>query len=239
MSFPKNIVLLHGWGASTKKLKPLADQLERFGWKVFLPKLPGFDMPSPEAVWGLEDYSDFITNKSDTFFKGKEYFILGHSFGGGIAIKSVLRDRKNMVSGIVLCANRGISRTSVFKRTIFLVMAKVGKVFLAIPQVGSVYKKVIYKLAREHDYERAQGIMKEVFKKVIGEDLKPSVKKINVPVLVLWGTNDRVTPITDAYYIKRNLKGSKLVEFEGEGHRLPYNKPGEMAREVNLWMQSL
>ncbi len=238
MSFPRNIVLLHGWGASTKKLEPLANQLEKLGWKVFLPKLPGFDMPSPEVVWGLEDYSDFIADRSNDFFKGKKYFIFGHSFGGGIAIKSALRE-KGQISGIVLCANRGISRTSVIKRKLFLVIAKIGKVFLTIPQVGSIYKKVIYKLAREHDYEKAQGIMKEVFKKVVEDDLRPSVKRINTPALVLWGTADRVTPITDAYYIKRNLKGSKLVEFEGEGHRLPYNKPEEIAKEINLWIESL
>ena len=66
----KNIVLLHGWGASVKKLKPLANELEKQGWKVFVPKLPGFDLKPPESVWGVSEYADYVSKKAVEYFGG-------------------------------------------------------------------------------------------------------------------------------------------------------------------------
>ena len=62
--FSKNIVLLHGWGASVEKLKPLASELKKKGWDVLLPKLPGFDALVPKTVWSLKDYSDFVLKQA-------------------------------------------------------------------------------------------------------------------------------------------------------------------------------
>jgi len=238
MKIKKNIVLLHGWGAETKKLEPLKKSLEMFGWNVFLPKLPGFENPSPKNIWGLKEYSDYVYEEAKNYFRKENFFVFGHSFGGGIAIKLSVTNLKE-ISGIVLCATRGISRGSSLKRLLFSVLAKIGKVFLIVPVLANIFKKLLYKAAHEHDYEKTGGIMKEVFKKVISEDLKPLIKKSKHKTLLFWGENDRVTPISDAFYIMKALPKSTLISYDGVGHRLPYEKPQELAKEINLWYQKL
>ncbi len=230
----KNIVLLHGWGADTKKLLPLKRELEKFGWTVMLPKLAGFESPAPKEVWGIKEYSEYVVDEAKKIFGDSKYFIFGHSFGGGIVIK-LASENPRKLNGIILCATRGISRGKSVKRLVFALLAKTGKVFLVTPKVAEKFRKLLYKAAREHDYEKTQGIMKEIFKKVISEDLKPLVPKIKVPVLIFWGDTDRVTPITDAYFIMSTLKGSKLITFKNQGHKLPYEKPQRLAKEINLW----
>ena len=81
--------------------------------------------------------------------------------------------------------------------------------------------------------------MKNIFKKVVAENLRPKVKKIRLPVLILWGRKDRMTPISDAYYIKNTLPKAKLSVFENDGHKLPYDKPKEVAENIETWAKNL
>ncbi len=232
----KNIVLLHGWGAETRKLEPLKKELERLGWKVSLPKLAGFDNPPPKEVWGVREYSDYVYEQASNEFGKNKFFVFGHSFGGGVAIK-LAADRSKNIKGVVLCAARGIFRSNVLKRLVFTSLAKTGKLLLLFPGAADSFRKLLYKAAREHDYEKTQGIMKDIFKKVVSEDLKPYIRKIKIPSLILWGTQDRMTPIRGGRYIEKWARQAKLVTFKNEGHRLPYERPAGIADEIEKWYQ--
>jgi pimeloyl-ACP methyl ester carboxylesterase len=226
----KKIVLLHGWGASIEKLRLLASQLEKKNWQVFIPKLPGFDILPPKNAWGVGEYADHVLNEAHKVYGKDEFFVFGHSFGGRVAIKLL---------GVILCSTAGVSRGYSLKRVVFYILAKVGKIFLLIPPLAKFWRKLLYMLAREHDYEKTQGVMKDTFKKIVSENLRPAISNIRLPVLVLWGKKDQATPIKDAYYIRKTLSSSKLVVFENEGHRLPYNEPKKVAEEINKWAKNL
>jgi pimeloyl-ACP methyl ester carboxylesterase len=234
----KNIVLLHGWGASAEKLKPLRLELQKLGWKVCVIKLPGFDLKPPKEIWGLGNYCDFVLNGAKKKWKNEKFYIFGHSFGGRIAIKTSLLHPKSL-DGLILCASGGISRGNVVKRLTFFVLAKIGKIFIIFPRFADFWKRIIYKAAREHDYEKADGVMRQVFKKVISENLKPVLSEISVPTLVIWGDEDAMTPIKDAYFITKNIRGSKLKVYKKQGHKVAYFKAAQIAQEIEKWMQSL
>ena len=234
----KNIVLLHGWGANSKKLESLAQNLRVKKWKVLVPQLPGFNAPEPDSEWSLNEYAKFVSDFAKKAFGSENYFVFGHSFGGGVAIK-MASNAQNEIEGLVLCAGRGISRGNKIKRGIFYVLSKMGKALLFVLPLAHLWRKLIYKLAREHDYEKASPRMKGVFKKVVEEDLKPQISKIKAPSLILWGKLDKITPIADALYLKENLTTSELVTYEDQGHRLPYEKPQEIAEEIEKWITKL
>ena len=233
----KNIILLHGWGSNVKKMNPLARELHKRGWSVFIPKLPGFDAPVPGFSWSVSDYTDFVKKKSVEKY-GNDFFLFGHSFGGRVTIKLASKENSNF-KGIILCSAAGLSRGSLIKRYIFWTLAKIGKILSFFPQMGNLWKKLLYKLAREHDYEKTNNVMREIFKKVVSEDLKSDVKKINLPTLILWGELDKATPVADAFYIKRNVKKSMMKIYKNIGHRLPYEKYAEVAEEIDRWYTNL
>ena len=229
----RNIILLHGWGANITKLQPLASSLKKLGWNIYTPEIPGFDAPVPQTTWTIKDYSNHIHKLAEKKFGKSKFFIFGHSFGGRIATHMAL-DYNNETSGLILCSTGGISRDNFIKRSVFYVLAKTGKILLSAKIISS-YKKVLYKLAREHDYEKAQDVMKKIFINIISDDLKIIINKINCPILVLWGEKDKVTPPKDAKYIKSVNKNAKVVTFSETGHRLPYEKYEQIAKEVDKW----
>lgn len=232
----KRIVLLHGWGANTKKLKPLASEFVKSGWEPTILPLPGFDAKTPTEVWGVAEYASFASSKIRKKLRGKGYYLFGHSFGGRIAIDIAASQQKELL-GIILCATGGISRGNPVKRMIFLALSKVGKTFLENTALLSFWRKLLYKLAREHDYEKANGVMRDIFKKVITEDSKKKLGNIKVKTLILWGEKDKMTPVRDAFLLKAKLKKSKLRIFKDQGHRLPYEKPEQIAKETTSWTQ--
>lgn len=233
-----NIILLHGWGASAVKLQPLGDELKKLGWNVFIPKLPGFDLKPPNNPFKLDDYCEFVNKKASQYFKNQKYVAFGHSFGGRIAIK-ISSDYKDNIYASVFCAAGGLSRTGIIKRLLFSFLAKMGKILLISKFLSNTFRKIIYKLSGEHDYEKTSGVMRETFKNIINEDLKKKLSGITLPVLVLWGKKDKMVPFSDALLLKNKIKKCKLVAFDFEGHTLPYKKPHQLAQEINKWHQTL
>ncbi|QQS38565.1 alpha/beta hydrolase [Candidatus Woesebacteria bacterium] len=230
----KNIILLHGWGASSKKLKPLEKELVHLGWKVVIPKLAGFEKPVT-SVWDLDRYSTYVTKIAVKHFDNDKYIVFGHSFGGRIAVKMGLRS--NRVSGLVLCASGGFSRASKVKRMVFFIAAKAGKIFLVIPIFSKMFRKGLYKVAREHDYEKLGFTMKKTFQNVINEDLRKVIHKVKVPILILWGLEDKMTPIGDARFIKRNSAYSQMFIYKNQGHKLPYNLSKSIACKIDNYFK--
>ncbi len=235
----KNITLLHGWGSNIQKLESLRNELSLLGWKVYVPKIPGFDAPDPNEIWGNQEYATYVKNLSDKYFKNKNYFLFGSSFGGGLSIKLAITNSKN-ISGIVLCSAARVGKsTNPIIKTILTVLAKIGKIFFLVPSVGKFYRRVLYKLAGAQGFNQVNEHMKKIFKKVVSENFRDSVKNIKTPTLILWGDIDKLTPVENAYFLHNSIKNSKIKVFKNEGHRLPYDRPKDVSLEINTWYNLL
>lgn len=231
----KRILLLHGWGARVAKLKPLQNHLEKLGWLVKAAKLPGFDLQAPSKGWSLEDYADYVWGLSIKNFGHNKMVVFGHSFGGRIAIKMAKSGNAKMLAGMVLCAPGGVTRPPVVKRLIFKNVAKLGRGLALFPFAGGLFRKMLYKFAREHDYENTKGTMKLTFNNIIEENILTQVAKITTPTLILWGGQDRTVPVVGAGLLKNVIAKSQVVIFPDDGHKLPYLKPDEVAIAIDNW----
>jgi pimeloyl-ACP methyl ester carboxylesterase len=78
-------------------------------------------------------------------------------------------------------------------------------------------------------------LKKLTFNLLIDENLRPDAKEIKKPVLILWGTKDRLTKVQDAYWLSKNIPTSTLKIFQNEPHTLPYRKPEEVAKLIDQW----
>lgn len=201
---------------------------------------PGLSLPDPKTVWDLQQYVEFVLDKVPKKWKTEGYFIFGHSFGGRVAIKTAAANTVDGLKGIIVCAPGGLSRPAPIKRLIFMALAKAGKIFMVYMPFAHIYRRFLYKLARQHDYEKTQGVMKEVFKKIVSEELMPLAEKIHIPTLIFWDKNDRVVPFEDGRQAHRKIRSSKIVLFDHHGgHKLPYFFGDLLALEIEKWFGKL
>ena len=60
--------------------------------------------------------------------------------------------------------------------------------------------------------------MREVFKNIVNTHLETFMSMIRCRTLIVFGKDDRVTPVYMAYEIHKRIKTSKLVLVYGAGH---------------------
>lgn len=230
------LLCLHGWGGSKESFTELRAALAGVDIEILTPDLPGFgDEPEPERAWTNDDYADWVEKWLGTRHKAQDtkLLLLGHSHGGRIAIK--LAARNFPIAHLYLCASAGIRHPRHFKRVIGLTLAKTGKFFLSIPGMKvlqPIAKKLLYKLVRVHDYEKASPIMRQTMINVAEEDLRPLLSLIKIPADIFWGTDDQLTPVSDAHVMHDGIKDSHLHIYENVRHRVHRDRAKEIAEVI-------
>jgi pimeloyl-ACP methyl ester carboxylesterase len=231
------LVCLHGWGGSKESFTELREALKGTEIEIFTPDLPGFGAePEPETSWTNDDYADWVETYIHSQFQipNSKFFLLGHSHGGRIAVKLALRGTIH-IDHLFLCAPAGIRHGRHFKRMAGLILAKTGKKVMGaagLKKHSEAARRFLYKLVRVHDYEKASPRMQQTLLNVTREDFRPLVHGVNIPTDIFWGTDDGMTPVSDAKIFHRDIAGSELHIYEGVRHGVHRDKAKEIAAVI-------
>lgn len=235
-----DILILHGWGSSSKNWARVKEILGNQGYRVFVPDLPGFgDSLQPPTPWAVDNYVEWVKDFSEKNNLG-QFFLLGHSFGGGVAVKFT-GNFPEKVKKLILLAP-ALKREKTLKYYIFLVLAKAGKFIFSLPGLSLLQhqaRKGFYTLIGRKDYYRLElgkavrdNTMKETLKKIVSEDLLSYLSKIKNKTLIIWGGKDKLTPLKEAYLIKKELNNSALEIIPNIGHAINLEAPEKLAEIV-------
>jgi pimeloyl-ACP methyl ester carboxylesterase len=97
------LLFLHGWGRSPRTYEAGISRLTASGVRVIAPALPGFggsDGPPLRRI-GLPAYSRRIAGLIEALDLEGPPFVVGHSFGGGVAIE-LATERPDLVRSLTL-----------------------------------------------------------------------------------------------------------------------------------------
>ncbi|MFH1423842.1 MAG: alpha/beta hydrolase [Candidatus Nealsonbacteria bacterium] len=239
----ETILILHGWGIGSKTWARVKKELEWRGCEVFVPDLPGFGgNPAPERPWAIDDYADWVKDYCDKN-NLSQVFLLGHSFGGGIAVKFINRYPEK-IKRLILVAP-ALVREKTYKYYIALALAKAGKLFFSVPGLSyfqPLARKILYSLLGSKDYYKLETektlMMKDTFKKVISEDLRPFLKNIKVPTLLIWGKKDNMTPFKYTNLINREISTLRFEAVANGEHILNLQNPELLVEKVVKFIRS-
>lgn len=244
----ESILILHGWGIGSKTWVQVKDTLESRGFKVYVPDLPGFgESIPPSKPWSIDDYVNWVKQYTDNLQARGEisepFFLLGHSFGGSIAVK-FMNNFSGMVKGLILVAPK-LRRQKTIRYYGGLALAKIGRMVFYIPPLfflRPLAQKLLYKLIGTMDYYKLElekvNIMKETLKEVVGANLIPYLSAIKVPTLIVWGKKDHITPLKDAYLANKEIEGSKLEIIENGRHALNLEVPEILAEKIIKFLEN-
>ena len=198
------VILLHGWGASAAAFGPIAKALEN-EYRVIAADMYGFgETPHPARALTVDDYADGVMETAKAL-NVETAVVLGHSFGGRVAVKTAVK-YPALVRKLILVDAAGLKpRGVVFKR----LRSKIHKILKKYNDRG---------LKGSLDYEAASGYLKATLVNVVNEYQEAEAAKIKCGALILWGGRDRDTKAYMAYRYKRLIRGSKLRVFPDAGH---------------------
>lgn len=229
------LLFLHGWRDNLQTFDFLTEKLSQ-NWRVIRLDLPGFGKSEmPKNDWTLDDYVNFVqhfTNKLN--LKVNAY--VGHSFGGRIIIKGLAKN-KLLSKKVVLIGSAGIAKNKSLRNFSILIVSKIAKIITFIPPFiffREQLKRKMYHYLQSDYYESNQ--LKQTYQNIISEDLQKAAEKIHLPTLLIWGENDKATPITDAKKFANLIKNSKLTIIPNSGHFVHQEKVAEIYEEIRKFL---
>lgn len=238
------VVLVHGLGGVAENwllnLAALAAD-----WRVHVLDLPGFGRSGkPSLAYSIPCFAAFLADYLEAHNLGRTCLI-GNSLGGAIALQLAL-EHPERVSALVLADSAGFSRhvPSALRLAMLpgigevlvrpspllanwilrrcycdasLITEEMTRILGAVLDEPGLTSSLLHILRQLLRHQSAQSV--EVF--------LAGLRTLAVPSLVIWGREDRVLPVGDAYTAAAVLPDVELEIFERCGH-LPQMECAEL-----------
>jgi len=231
------LLLLHGWGSNLNTFDQITSHLVQ-NFRVIRLNFPGFGKsPKPVDDWSVRDYAKNTRDLLNKLKIQEIYAVIAHSFGGRVVIKGVglnyLQPQK-----VVLIGAAGIKSRQPIKKNIYKGIAKVGKLATSLPVINKIQpalRKQLYSTSGNMDYLNS-GQMQKIFLNAINEDLSSEVLLITQPTLLIWGSNDIETPLSDANLMLKSLHRGRLVVIPDAGHFVYTESYDKVIKELDEFL---
>ena len=206
---PPTVVALPGWMRSATDFGPIVDGLDAVSIHF-----PGFGTtPEPSTVWGSEDYAEEVASAISSF---GPVILVAHSFGGRVAVRLAAK-YPQYVSGIVLTGVPLLRLTPAPTPPLSFRIAR------TLAKKGILPKSVLEKQRQKRgsaDYLAAQGVMRDILVRVVGENYDDDLARITAPVRMVWGENDTAAPADAGLAASQLITGARFRTVAGAGHLL-------------------
>ena len=223
MNFRKAILLIHGFAGGSYDYGDFGNDLQLYrNFDVYTFTLPGHDKPKINKVT-KEDWINAAENQIEKIINNgyKKIYVIGHSMGGIIA--SHIASKYKEVKKLVLAA-------PAFKYLSF----KDDKLDI----IESIKK--VPKIFKDYDHEEViSRVLKIPIPTVkefmdLAETYKNDIKNIDIPTLILYGTEDEIVPIDSVNYVYDNIKSKSvtLIELEKLNHDLFINNRYDEVKKI-------
>lgn len=238
-------VLSHCWTGDRRIWGPVARRLVEAGNRVVLYDQRGHGQSVAGAsgftIEALGDDVSAVLEQLDL----RDVVLAGHSMGGMSVMafatrhEQVVRDR---VAKVVLVATAaaevGLGRGEIADRIAIRVLGssrldramrsrRVGHV-LVRGTVGPTPVLAHLQAVRDTYLATHPETRASFFQAMLGMDLTEGLRDVAVPVVVVVGTHDQLTPVSHARRITECIGGSRLEVLERAGHMLPIEVPDRL-----------
>ena len=239
---PRTFLLFNGAGCTTQTWGEMAEGLTEMGQVIRFDARGAGQSDLAQEPYTLETLAEDSLALLD-YLKIKRAIIIGHAFGGRVA-QIFTRDYPDRVLALILCGTGGQ-----FPPRLPRVLGNTGEPasidratreqsFLA-NYCGSKF--------RQQQPERAQCLLDEIRAErpspVSAELRRQAIQAtpsetywgttpLSIPVLLLYGTEDRFGTVENANDLAKRLKQARLVFIEGAGHMAIREQPERMLEEI-------
>ena len=221
------VVFLHGWALSDHTYKRSLRRLAQQGYRVLAPALPGFGgtPPLPPDRFDLAGYADWVAAFIAAAGTSRRVTLVGHSFGGAVALKTAHAYPK-LVARLVLVnsiggstwtqrgedSSRTMSERPMLDWGLHLTAHAFSArgLFRVLPVVAA--DAVTNALRHPGALWRVGGLAREANLVAELEDLKDR----RLPVVILWGREDKVVPWACAESLIGSLHDPHVVTVPGD-----------------------
>jgi pimeloyl-ACP methyl ester carboxylesterase len=234
----KNLILIHGLGASAERWEHVIPQFSKH-FTVFVPDLIGFGYSDkPNVDYTTEFFAKFIASFLQAVGLNKAT-IMGSSLGGQIAIEYTINNQKS-VNKLVLVSPSGSMKQSTPALDAYVMAAlypdpEIAKNAFTMMTGNNkdVNPEIVESFVQRMKMPNAKfAFMSTLLGLKHAEELVTKLEIIEVPTLVVWGELDPVIPIRYAKDFVKKIRDCRFYQMEDCGHTPYVEDPQNFAKIV-------
>ncbi|NLB52536.1 MAG: alpha/beta hydrolase [Syntrophomonadaceae bacterium] len=227
-----SLIFLHGAGGSHLKWAALMKESIN-GFTQVAVDLMGHGSSPGNPADEVKAYAQSIKEFLDANSFPRPWILVGHSMGGSIALQAALTYPET-VDGIILIgsgAKMPVNPTMLEQ----LAQGSFDTAFLKIAYGRNINPELLAAELQKWSQVSQQQLNKD-FTACNNYDVSKQLGKITVPVLILVGEQDKMTPMKSSQYLQENISGSVLQIVPGAGHHLMLEKPDETISAISCFL---
>jgi pimeloyl-ACP methyl ester carboxylesterase len=221
----KPIVLVHGLGGRSEDWTVLIPRLLHGGYRVYALDLLGYGRSErpQDAAYSIPQEAGIVEHFMDA--EGlKQTDLAGWSMGGWVAMRVAL-DEPAAIRRLIVYDSAGLGFDLGYDPTVFYAdtperLATLNELLApghAPPMPEFIQRAVLRALARN-----GWVIQRSLQSMMAGQDiLDGKVAGLKMPFLIMWGKQDKITPVALGYALHQEAPQSVLEIFDGCGHLAP------------------
>ena len=221
----KVIIAVHGFGGDKNStvIVALANELNKYNIGLVCFDFPAHGQSEVDGNYFTVENSINDLNEVEKYVKEKYKLPIGifaTSYGAYITLLNIGKNKKEYSDVILRCP--AIDMYNIFRKNILNISQEEFK------QKGYC----------ELGYERKINIIYEYFEELEKNNVKEIVSNLNIPIVIIHGTEDNMSPIKDSIELERKFKEKVILEkVYGADHR--FKKEGELEKILNISVKYL
>lgn len=197
-------MLLHGYASRKESFFYQYSYLSNF-FRVTALDMRGFgESEKLKTAFSVADYAEDVKRFCYSQ-KIEKPHVIAHSFGGRVALKIAGED-SDFFDKMLLVGCAGIKKRR-------------GIAYCSRVAAYKIAKRISPDFARGHfgskELRTLDGVERQSFYKIVGEDLSDCAKKVKNRTLLVFGNKDRETPLYMGKKLNKYIKNSKLFVLNG------------------------
>jgi 3-oxoadipate enol-lactonase len=240
------LIWLHAFPLSAAMFEP---QMAIAGVRHIAPDLPGFGGTPPRDIAGLETYGELIIELADSL-KLETFGLAGVSMGGYIALSIARRHPERLRALILLDSRESADAPEAAdkrRETAARIRQNGEHGFLVeemLPRLlssGTIEEQPAL-AARVREMMRnasSEGVAAALLAMADRPDSAPVLKELKVPALIIVGSDDELTPVSDSRRMSSLAPGSRLTIVENAAHLANMERPDDVNGAIEKFVSAL
>lgn len=221
------VVLVHGVGASSRYLLPLAMKLQ-VDYRVLGLDFPGFGRSNDET--SSTDIVDYVSIHHAFLQKlsVRPLALIGNSFGAQIIVEQIAGHPNDALSVVLL-------GPSINKNERNLPMQILRFMQDAVVEPKGADTKLVLKDYRDAGVKNIARSLRAA----IGHSIEASIENLHLPVLIVRGENDPIVPDDWVKELQRRAPQARLVTLKEAAHVTNLHNPDQAVIAIREFLQTL
>jgi pimeloyl-ACP methyl ester carboxylesterase len=249
------ILLIHGSNSLLQTWEPLVallgDKYRMISLDLYGHGLTG---PNPVGAYDAETNIAAVVKVLDAVGVEKAYWV-GNSMGGWLTWRAGLSVPER-AAGLVLIDASG---AQVEQKGELYLGARLARSSIGQMLLPEITPRFLVKSSLQENFARPERLTEELVDRywellrfpgnrqaAVDRAKTPrepekwaEVGRLKMPVLLLWGEQDKVIPLSHARAFKAEIPGSQLITYADAGHLPMEETPAQVARDIGSWIENV